>query len=67
MAARTDAEALEMAECCLSMVEQKIFHPRQAAHVRRLIHALKEPDDAAARKLRDEILARLGALEKADS
>jgi hypothetical protein len=31
-----------MAECCLSLVEQAIFHPRQIEHIRQLLNLIPE-------------------------
>jgi len=40
---KTEAEQLEMADCCLTLVNEGIFHGRQLEHVRELLNGL--PDD----------------------
>jgi len=39
---RTQEEALEMADCCLVLIEEAIFHPRQTERVRMLLNGLPE-------------------------
>jgi hypothetical protein len=53
----TDAELLEMAECCLSMIEASIFSPRQHERVRMLLRRVSEP--ARHAKQMEQLRARL--------
>ena len=39
---RTVEQNLEMADCCLSLIEQAIFSPRQTQHVRQLLNLIPE-------------------------
>lgn len=59
---RTPAEDLEMAECCLSLIEDGIFHRRQTQRVRQL---LKRVDaQGAVAEFAKDLRTRLGALER---
>lgn len=62
LAGRTPAQSLEMAECCLSLVEEGVFHRRQTQHVRRL---LKEAaaGDKESQALQAALQERLKAIE----
>ena len=62
VASRNVEQNLEMAECCLSLVEQAIFHPRQTQHVRELLNLIPEGErfDADYVNLRE----RLGMAEQ---
>ena len=51
-----------MAECCLSMVEEGIFHPRQVERVRMVLNRLPEARRTDGEFL--ELAARLRELEK---
>jgi hypothetical protein len=53
---RSRDETLEMAECCLSLIEEGIFHKRQALNVRKLLQ------QAGEGKQCDGLQARLAAL-----
>ncbi len=39
---RTAEDSLEMAECCLALIEESIFHPRQTEQVRMLLNSIPE-------------------------
>ena len=39
---RTTEQNLEMADCCLALIEQAIFSPRQTQHVRQLLNRIPE-------------------------
>ncbi len=54
---RTTDETLEMAHCCLTLVEDGAFHARQTQHVRRLLKNV--PDDRRSEKAYGDIRARL--------
>ncbi len=56
-------ELLEMAECCASIIEAKLFSPRQCEHVRALLHRVPELPRYARR--REELLERVRKLERA--
>jgi hypothetical protein len=49
----SDEELLEMAECCLSLIEASIFSPQKEERVRMLLN--RAGDHAAKRKLRDRL------------
>jgi hypothetical protein len=56
----TDEELLEMAECCVSLIEAALFSQRQHERVRSLLHRV--PDLPRHAKCRQQLLARLGRL-----
>jgi hypothetical protein len=58
----TDEELLEMAECCLSLIEASVFSPRQHERVRMLLHRV--PDRPRHAKRRQKLLGRVRNLEK---
>jgi hypothetical protein len=41
---RTPEQSVEMAECCLLLIEQTVFHPKQTQHVRQLLNSVPEDD-----------------------
>lgn len=49
---RTIKENLEMAECCLTLIEQSIFHKRQIEKVRMLI---KKIEDKCDKKMQNQV------------
>jgi hypothetical protein len=55
--ARTVEETLEMADCCLTLVEEAIFHPRPREHVRILLKHI--PEDAQSNQQFRDLTARL--------
>ncbi len=59
---RSPDQTLEMAECCLALIEQGIFHRRQTEHVRMLLNTIPEDRRAAQAYLslrtRLEIIAK---------
>jgi hypothetical protein len=58
---RTVEQNLEMAECCLSLVEQVIFHPRQIEHVRQLLNST--PEGLRSSSEYADLRARIGKFE----
>ena len=60
---RCPAENLEMAECCLALIEAAIFHGGQTQHVRALLNQVGNQDDPALQSRYNDIRARLGKLE----
>jgi hypothetical protein len=59
---RRAEENVDMAECCLSLIEKEAFSRKQLPTVRRLLKAVKEPG-AKLKKRIDAIHARLEALK----
>lgn len=57
----TDEELLEMAECCVSLIEAKLFSARQHERVRGLLHRVPDRERHAKRK--QKLLARLEKLQ----
>lgn len=64
MEKRKPEENIEMAECCLALIEKETFSRKQIPTVRRLLKAVKEPT-AKLQKRIDVIRARLAALTPA--
>jgi len=54
---RTPAENLEMAECCLAMIEASVFSRRQTERVRMLLRGVPT-------KAREDLLQRVVAIER---
>ncbi|HLK57922.1 MAG TPA: zinc-ribbon domain containing protein [Chthonomonadaceae bacterium] len=63
LSTRSVEETLEMADCCLTLVEAGIFHPRQKEHVRILLKHL--PEDGKSQKPFLELIARLKRMGEA--
>ena len=63
---RTAAEDLEMAECCLALIESSTFGRRQLERVRMLIRRSRSASDAESASRYEEILERVRALESRD-
>jgi hypothetical protein len=65
VSARSTSENLEMAECCLSLVQEGIFHRRQLEHVRHLLKRASQElnDDARYKKRYKKLVADLTAFE----
>jgi len=61
MEKRKDEENIEMAECCLALIEKETFSRKQLPTVRRLLKTVKEPT-AKLQKRIDAIRAQLAAL-----
>jgi hypothetical protein len=59
---QTADEMLEMASCCLTMIEYGFFGERQTEHVRAIINQL--PTDHQVGKNYEELISRLHNLEK---
>ena len=58
----TTEETLEMAECCLVLIEEAIFHRRQTERVRMLLNRI--PEDGRAQQRYLDLSARVRAAEK---
>jgi hypothetical protein len=58
---RTGAESLEMAECCLQLLEASVFHERQLAHVRALLKQARSSDDRVNHAQLTELQRRVDA------
>lgn len=56
---RSVDETIEMADCCLTLVEEHVFHVRQLEHVRMLLNRVPEEDRSNSRYV--ELNARLRA------
>lgn len=56
---RTSSEMLEMAECCLSLIEERIFNKRQKQQV----HKLLKMAESGENKLLDSLHVRLSMLD----
>jgi hypothetical protein len=59
---RTAEESLDMAECCLVLIEESIFHPRQTERVRMLLNSVPEERRSEQQVL--DLVARVRAAEK---
>ena len=59
---RTIDEMFEMANCCLTLIEQGFFSDRQTEHVRAIINQL--PTDQHVGKNFEELITRLNNFEK---
>ncbi len=59
--ARTVAENLEFADCCLTLIEQGVFHKRQTERVRMLLNLVR--DDCHDDVKYKELATRLKAIE----
>jgi hypothetical protein len=59
---RTADEHLEMAECCLSLIEEGVVSLRQAQHVRRLLKQAEARGGAT--DACDDLRKRLAVLER---
>ncbi len=60
--ARSVAETLEMADCCLTLIEEAIFHFGQLERVRMLLHRI--PESGRSDKLYLNLIARLPLVAK---
>lgn len=58
---RSEAETIEMAECCLELLEASVFGSHQPGHVRALLNQVARGDERSARF--GELLARVEAIE----
>lgn len=58
---RTTEETLEMADCCLGLIEEAIFHPRQTQRVRMLLNRI--PGDRRSEQRFQELKGRVRAAE----
>jgi len=63
VAERTADENLEMAECCLSLIEASVFTTKQMQRIRMLLNASEPHLTFANKAIFEELRARLGALE----
>lgn len=60
---RTTDENLEMAACCLSLIEAAVFHKRQTERVRMLINQITDEGDDIKQHQIEELKRRLLAIE----
>lgn len=60
---RSDDENLEMADCCLSLIESETFSTRQTQRVRMLLKTVSTGANDAAKSRTNELLARVRAIE----
>jgi hypothetical protein len=60
---RSTAENLEMADCCLTLIEASIFPHRQTQHVRALLNRVRAENDPVAQARSNGLRARLAAVE----
>ena len=60
---RSTDENLEMAACCLSLIEASVFHIRQTERVRMLLNRISAERDVKTQNRFDELRVRLLALE----
>jgi len=60
---RTGGETLEMAECCLTLIEKKIFTPKKLSRVRELLNSLPAEADPELQVPSRLLLERVRALE----
>ncbi len=60
---RTTEENLEMADCCLSLIEARLFHGRQTERVRMLLNRIPAERDEATQSRYDALRVRLAAIE----
>lgn len=58
---RNDDQNLEMAECCLALIESKVFHTRQTEHVKLVLKQVSENNRSIERAT--ELAIRLHQLE----
>lgn len=58
---RNDDQNLEMAECCLALIEKKVFHLRQTEHVKLVLKQVSEKNRSNGRAI--ELAIRLHQLE----
>ncbi|HEY5707613.1 MAG TPA: zinc-ribbon domain-containing protein [Terrimicrobiaceae bacterium] len=65
VADRTTGQNLEMAECCLSLVESDVFHKRQLPHIRGILKRLPPGSNESEPKVKN-LWERLHALERDD-
>jgi hypothetical protein len=63
---KTQEQTLEMAECCMQLIEASIFSSKQTKHVRELLNKVAENEDAALKSRRADLLARVRSIEKLD-
>lgn len=64
VADRTSEESLQIAECCLTLMEQGIFHPRQTDHIRQFLNSVPEEQRDTERYL--GLRSRLRSFELSD-
>ncbi len=67
LAERRVDENLEMADCCLSLIEAAVFGRKQLPRIRELLKASAPRLTAANKAAYDDLQARLTALEASDS
>ena len=60
---QTTQQDLEMAECCVSLIEASIFHRRQTQRVRQILNRIHPGSDEKTQSQYNAIFARLSYLE----
>jgi hypothetical protein len=60
---RSIAENVELAECCLTLIEQAVFTPRQLPRVRMFLNTIPDDAEQPLRRQHDDLLARVRAVE----
>jgi len=63
MSGRTIEQHIEMAECCLALIEASVFHKRQIQHVRQLLKLVSSGFRHDAQERINELQKRLLAFE----
>src|SRR5690606_36527388 len=63
---RTEEQSLEMAEACLTLIEDHVFTTRQTERVRMLLNAIPEDADTRRRSRYTDLVKRLIAIEIKD-
>jgi hypothetical protein len=58
---RSDEESLDMAECCMALVEAALFSPHQTERVRMLLNATAATAESKLQQRREQLRARLVA------
>jgi hypothetical protein len=61
---RSIEQHLEMADCCLSLVESGVFHKRQLQHIRMILKKIPSELNAYTRASSDALWTRLRNFEK---
>ena len=67
LADRTADQDLEMADCCLTLVEEAVFHRRQLQHARSLLKRAKRDLGSSAEGRFDGLWVRLLSIEAEDN
>ena len=60
---RSDEESLDMAECCMALVEAALFSPRQTERVRMLLNVTAATAASKLQQRREQLRERLAAFD----